>query len=84
MQRRKQRTGADVERTLRDLADTARDTQPMIRTERERLQNEQVEGAAEQVCFVGQGRLLSSSDMRTLLLSEVNRNWTLRVRGDLR
>jgi hypothetical protein len=73
VQRRKERAGADVECPLGDLTDAARNAEPMVRPEGERLQDQQVERAAEQVCLVGQCGLLSSSDMRTPLLSKVNR-----------
>jgi len=73
MKSREERTGPHVERALRDLADPARDAKTVIGAKGQRLQDQQVEGAAEQVCLVGQGGLLSIFDMRPLLLSKVNR-----------
>jgi PadR family transcriptional regulator, regulatory protein PadR len=62
VQRRKQRAGSYVERALRDLADAARNAEPVVRAGSQRLKDEQVERAAQQI-GLGQWMLLSKRYM---------------------
>ena len=58
VQRREQRSGLDVERASRELRDAPRDAQAVVRPQRQRAQDQQVESPLQEVGFGGDGSLL--------------------------
>jgi hypothetical protein len=68
MERRKERSGAHLEGALCDLLDPPGNPETMVGAEPKRLQDQQIEGAAEEVGSPSQDYLLSSFGMTSLLL----------------
>src|SRR3977135_2452776 len=55
VERGKQRAGLHLERAARDLLDAAGDPEPCMLAERERAENQQVQGALQEIGLLGHG-----------------------------